>query len=138
MDMLARREHSQVELQKKLSAKGFPEEEISVVIEELATEGLQDDARFAENYTQHRTSAGFGPRRIVMELQARGISDHLIDQFVWQNDRDWSAHLEAVWQKKYGYHEKFGSKAYAAQHRFLVQRGFDSEDIHQLLQAKTS
>ena len=138
MDMLARREHSQAELQKKLTAKDFSQEEILAVIEKLAIEGLQDDARFAENYTQHRVSAGLGPHRIVMELQTRGVSDHLIDQFVWKNDRNWSAHLEAVWQKKYGYHEKFGSKAYASQHRFLVQRGFDSEAIHQLLQAETS
>ncbi len=137
MDLLARREHSRDELCKKLVSKGFSSEDIVTIADQLASEGLQDDARFAEAYVCHRVDAGFGPCRIVMELQERGVAESLIDTFVWKGAIDWRSLMETVWRRKFERAEPVGTKIYAAQVRFLMQRGFEPENIHHLLQHQT-
>jgi len=134
MDLLARREHSRQELFNKLIEKGFESEDIEAVIARLLSENLLNDLRFAETYTHYRGAAGFGPLRIAVELKERGVEKALIDQAVRQSDTDWDKQLCAAWCKKYHRQEAFGSKAYAAQLRFLSQRGFMQEAIHQLLE----
>jgi len=137
MDLLARREHSRDELFKKLVLKGYSSEEITPVVNQLREEGLQDDVRFTEIYISYRANAGFGPCRITMELQERGIDDPLIDRFMWTETLDWQSLLKTVWQGKFNEFVEFGTKDYAAQVRFLMQRGFDPERIHQLLKHQT-
>lgn len=138
MDLLARREHSREELCKKLVLKGYSSEEITPVVNQLREEGLQDDVRFTEIYISYRANAGFGPRRIRLELQERGVDEPLIDRFMWVENMDWQSLLKTVWQGKFNEFVEFGTKAYAAQQRFLMQRGFDPEDIHQLLKHQAS
>lgn len=130
MDYLARREHSSQQLFNKLIQKGFTTLEVESTIEWLQSQGLQSDQRFAEHYVFYRSQSGFGPLRVVAELKDYGIDASIIDMVVHQADIPWHLHLQAAWEKKYGHVERFGSKAYAAQLRFLLQRGFSSEAIH--------
>lgn len=134
MDLLARREHSRYELYNKLRQKGFESNEIEAALERLLSDGLLDDARFAESYVRYRAQAGFGPLRICLELRERGIEESVINDLINQPEIDWEKHLRAAWLKKYNQLEPFGSKAYAAQLRFLTQRGFAPETIHKILQ----
>ena len=136
MDLLARREHSRHELCKKLVAKGFDSDEVAQVVTELASEGLQDDTRFTEAYVRYRADAGFGPHRILMELQERGVAEILVDRFLWNRAMDWQTFLRSVWQKKFGERASFGTKEYTAQLRFLMQRGFEPDKIHDCLQER--
>ncbi|SVA61312.1 uncharacterized protein METZ01_LOCUS114166, partial [marine metagenome] len=55
--MLARREHSRVELRSKLSARGFAEELIETLLESLQDERAQSDQRFAESLLSSRLRA---------------------------------------------------------------------------------
>lgn len=66
--MLARREHSQLELTQKLTQKGFQERDIELLLEEFVQLGWQSDQRFAESYSRSRVHKGFGPVRIQYEL----------------------------------------------------------------------
>jgi hypothetical protein len=52
MDFLARREHGQAELIKKLAEKGFDRQVAEQAVNKLAAEGLQSDRRFAESFVQ--------------------------------------------------------------------------------------
>lgn len=133
MDLLARREHSRQELFNKLRNKGFSTDEIEAAIERLLSDGLLSDERFAESYVRHRAIAGFGPLRILMELKERGVDEQLIQQVVWQAGIDWDANCYAAWQKKFNQYAPFGSKEYAAQLRFLAQRGYAQELVHKVL-----
>jgi len=54
MDYLARREHSEQELTRKLTVRGFGEVLIETALAELVTDGLQSDARFAEAFVNSR------------------------------------------------------------------------------------
>ncbi len=128
-DLLARREHSQVELKRKLMAKGFENLEIENLLVTLAKEGLQSDERFAEAYVHHRVDMGFGPRRIECELLERGLSQSLIQQYLPQDNAFWQERMALVWQKKYHAKDNFNQRDYVKQACFLQQRGFESSEI---------
>ncbi|HIL93525.1 MAG TPA: regulatory protein RecX, partial [Cycloclasticus sp.] len=85
--LLARREHSQRELRQKLKAKGFDEDDIDLLLEELSEKNWQSDERFAESYSRSRLLKGFGPVRIQYELKERGVNA-VVDE-VFEHAPDW-------------------------------------------------
>lgn len=144
MDYLSRREHSRLELKKKLlsqnskdsqNPKNFSESDIDGVLQQLAAENLQSDVRFAESYVRSRKLAGFGPKRIEMELHERGVMPAVIADILNSQASEWYSQMVAVWQKKFaGSFESSGSlKNRQQQFRFLFYRGYTSEAILQLL-----
>jgi len=134
MDYLARREHSRGELASKLSAKAFDREEIDVVLDKLESDGLLSDQRFSECFVRSRAQAGFGPRRIAVELQQRKVSDaHQRDAFL-QLACDWRDILQQQWQKRRATQVLGEARSYAKQMRYFVNRGFSPDMIKQVLQ----
>lgn len=128
MDYLSRREHSRVELKRKLLQKNFLSSEIDAVLDKLSKDNLQSDDRFAQSYVRYRRQQGFGPLRIALELHERGISENVIDEYVAANSADWKQQLIIVWKKRFSGTQKNQQQ----QFRFLVQRGFAQEDIYKL------
>jgi regulatory protein len=134
--LLARREHSQAELRRKLTLRltGADPEALDDVLAQLAQEGLQSDRRFAEAYVAYRTEQGFGPLRIEAELRERGISAALIDRFLHQSDTDWWACLREFAHRRCGDDLTEGDRrAQARCYRLLLGRGFASGQIRRLL-----
>ena len=131
--MLASREHTRLELQRKLSNKDFAIEEITKVIEELAQQGLQSDKRFLESYVNMRVNRGFGPIRIKQELYERGISKDLIKQSDIFTFFDWQELLQKVRIKKFGLATVQNFQEKSKQIRYLVYKGFDLELIKNTL-----
>ena len=129
MDLLARREHSERELQAKLAVRGFAPEAVGEVLTSLKSAGMQDDARFAEAYVRGRVAKGYGPLRISRELNERGLGDELVRQVFTAMDLDWEERIRAVRQKKFGRHAPMDFREQARQSRFLQYRGFTSEQI---------
>ncbi|WPL15987.1 Regulatory protein RecX [Thiorhodovibrio winogradskyi] len=78
--LLGRREHSRLELERKLRGHDGPSPAIDLVLDELEQEGLLHEDRFVEAYVSERFDKGFGPLRIRSELQTRGIGEALIDR----------------------------------------------------------
>lgn len=78
MGLLARREHSHLELHRKLADR-FPEhvDLLDQVLVGLQQDNLQSDERFAEAFVSSRVRKGQGPHRISMELQQRGLDQPL-------------------------------------------------------------
>jgi regulatory protein len=135
---LARREHTRLELTRKLKAKDFIDSEIEEVLEALAREGLQSDERYTESYVHMRRKRGYGPLKIKLELKQRGISSDLIAAYLKFNDEIW---LETACQ---AYKKKFGSKLFdsaneqAKRMRFLQSRGFTGDIIQKTFDAQKS
>lgn len=130
LDLLARREHSRLELQQKLCAK-LPEHSdlVERVIEGLEQDQLQSDERFAEAFIASRIKKGQGPHRISMELQQRGVSSSIIDVVFDAGDFDWFQLASDVLIKKYGNKPCLDFKEQAKRRQFLHYRGFNSEQI---------
>lgn len=71
--LLARREHSRLELSLKLRQRKIESAIIETVLDEYEAEGWLDDDRFADVYARQRMDIGYGPLRILGELQQRGV-----------------------------------------------------------------
>ena len=129
---MARREHSALELKRKLRLRGYEEPAVEALLAALAREGLQNDGRFAENYIHHRLQKGFGPLRLELELKQRGISAELISQYLDRTGREWVERATAARDKRFGGKPPASFQEQARQARFLQQRGFSGDQIRQL------
>ncbi len=128
MDYLARREHSRLELQRKLQLKGFALEAIESTLTALETENLLSDQRFAEQFVHRRQAMGYGPRRVVEELKQRGVAAQLIEESVWQDTEGWKQSLQYILQKKFKQKPANWSEK-QKQYQYLWARGFIVEDL---------
>lgn len=75
--LLYMRQHSQTELKRKLRTKFREHDLIEEVIVKLAEQGLLDDARFAEHYTESLVRRHSGVNKIKAKLFEKGISREL-------------------------------------------------------------
>lgn len=130
MALLARREHSYLELQQKLRDK-FQDsiDQVEQVLCGLQQDNLQSDERFAEVFLSSRVRMGQGPQRISLELQQRGVNKFLAEATVAKSDVDWFKLAESVRTKKYGDNPCNDFKERAKRSNFLHYRGFSSEQI---------
>ena len=129
--LLARREHTRAELNRKLSPHGTPEE-IDIVLNELARANLQSDARFAESYLRSQATR-LGAARLRQTLRSKGVDSGLIETQLNHHELpDEAARARAVWTKKFAA-PPVDARAWAKQARFLQGRGFSSEVIRRLL-----
>ena len=133
MNLLARREHSRQELERKLLAKGFPSELIDDALQGLQRERLLDDARFAEAYAQMRIGKGYGPMRIRGELRERGVDEALVTEQVSTQARDWGRCAREARIKRFGEAVPREARERARQMRFLQYRGFTMDHIKRAL-----
>jgi regulatory protein len=121
--MLARREHSVSELTEKLSIKGFELKDINSAVQSLIEKNLQSDERYSEMIIRTRFNQGKGPLKIRYELHSNGISEFKIDEY------NWNLLAKEVRFKKFGNDIPTDYKDIAKQKRFLLSRGFNSENI---------
>lgn len=131
--LLSRREHSQKELLTKLMQKGFLCQEIQPILDELAENNWQSDARFAENYTRNRLKKGYGQTAIRYELAQKGIdvADTNLNDVLLSVADNWLDLLTQTYCKKYGELEPMTRQDWAKRCQFLLRRGFSSSQINQ-------
>ena len=133
LSLLARREHSTMELSRKLAARGIEETLIPPVIDRLHRDNLLSDARFAEDFVRQRMANGYGPLRIRQELHQRGIDEDTIMQNLPREEEDWIDSVATVRHKRFGTSTPKDQRDRARQIRFLMYRGFTSEHIRKVL-----
>ena len=132
MDFLARREHSEQELRRKLTARADHVDEVEVALQQLKDEGLQSDERFTEAYVHHRVNAGIGPVKIRYELRQRGIDETLAETFLQAMEEEWDDMMREQRARKYGETIPAGYSERMKQARFLQNRGFSPESVMRL------
>ena len=133
LDLLARREHSRRELDRKLRARGFAPEAIDGALTELTATGALAEARFTESYVRARVARGKGPVRIRAELAERGVAAKEGAAAVGTAEQDWHALAREVRAKRFGPTAPKDYKERARQARFLAYRGFDAAQIKSAL-----
>ncbi|WP_423823331.1 regulatory protein RecX [Salinisphaera sp. SPP-AMP-43] len=129
MDLLARREHARAELVAKLKKREHGVDDIEIVLEELAAEALQSDARYAEAAVANKARRGIGPVRIRAELTAAGVNDGDIQAALAAAEVDWDAIADAARRKRFGDVPPADFPTKAKQMRFLQRRGFDPDQL---------
>jgi regulatory protein len=157
---LATREHSRVELRRKLvrqvdkerrdearraQAAGEPLNDdataaraealvnIEALVQELTTLGLLSDARFTESRVRVR-AARFGNQRIRGELAQHRITLDASAQQALKDSESSRAH--ALWQRRFGGEVSAERTERAKQMRFLAGRGFSSDVIRLVVEGR--
>ena len=131
LGLLARREHSRVELQRKLAPHTEDAQALTELLDDFTRRGWLSDARFAEALV-HDKQAKFGTSRLAYELRQRGVEESVIrDQLAELKDSELERACQ-VWQSKFGVLPE-DAKARAKQMRFLQSRGFSFEVIGKVM-----
>jgi len=133
--LLARREHSRLELQLKLRQRHFPQALIDMVLDEYEERGWLDDQRFGDVYARSRVDRGYGPLRIVAELQQRGVR-RIPDCLQDMTEADWQRHALALRKRRFGLTDlRADPEERLRQARFLLRRGFSHDQVEHALAA---
>lgn len=131
MFYLARREHTNQELSRKLLHAGYPGDEIKAVLEELNQRGWLSSQRFAENYVMQKQSK-FGNQKLAYELRQKGVEESVIQEALAGAIETELERAGIVWQKKFVAAPNSPAET-AQQVRFLQSRGFTNETIRLML-----
>lgn len=76
--LLSVREHTRKELETKLSAKGYPKEEMKEALDRLEEENMLSERRFCESYIRSRLRKNpEGKAIIIQRLIEKGVSSTL-------------------------------------------------------------
>jgi regulatory protein len=125
--LLARREHSRLELQRKLAPHAPDPEELENLIGDLVRRGWLSEQRVVEQLV-HARRGKHGSQRIRQELLDKGIAEELVAQALPQlRDGDADA-ARALWQRKFGTLPRNMAER-AKQVRFMQSRGFALETV---------
>ncbi|TFW25498.1 recombination regulator RecX [Massilia arenosa] len=131
---LSQREHSRLELGRKLARHAEEGEDIEALLDFLEKNKWLSVERFSESLV-HRKSARFGNSRILAELQTHGVSGEALDVIKAGLSEDETARACEVWRRKFG--KVAGDPAERAkQTRFLLQRGFSQRAIRVAMQGQ--
>lgn len=129
--LLAGREHSRVELARKLAPHGTPDE-IEATLERMTELDLLSDSRFAHAWVRSH-AARFGVARLRHDLAQRGVARELIDEALdGECHEDEIERARALWRGKFGQAPR-DRREWAKQGRFLQGRGFSTSVISKLL-----
>ena len=128
---LARREHSRLELEKKLAPHAESSAELAAVLDKLEQWGFLSAVRMVEQLVHVRKSK-FGSRRIVHELREKGIPENLIAAALPNMKETEHDRAREVWRKRFKAMPA-DAKELGRQMRFLMNRGFAADVIHHVL-----
>lgn len=122
--LLTTREHSRLELGRKLRARGYPAEDVEQVLDRLEREDWLSESRLVERYVAERLDKGFGPVRIRFELREKGLPDEQIRPQLELDDAHYLELIARVHRQRFGDAPIADRNGFAKRARFLEYRGF--------------
>ena len=125
--LLARREHSRLELEYKLAPHAPDPEELGRLLDDLARRGWLSERRLVEQVI-HARRGKFGSRRIRQELLDKGVAEELVAEALPLLKASEVEAAREVWRRKFGAPPRSRNER-ARQVRFMQGRGFALETI---------
>ncbi len=128
---LAAREHSRVELERKLSSHESEPGELARVLDDLAAKGFINEARVVESVL-HRRAGRLGNGRVLQELRQKGISTEALAEAEENLRATEFERAGEVWRRKFGTSATEPAER-ARQMRFMAARGFSAEVVRRVM-----
>lgn len=128
--LLGSRDHSVMELTRKLTQREHTAEAINSALDELKSANYVNDARYAQLYAEQRVERGYGPRYIKAKLQERGIETGHIDTAINQQNLEWFEFAQNTLEKRFDNNAitSTDNRVVGKIARFLDARGFARAD----------
>ena len=130
--LLSQREHSRVELERKLAPHEEVPGELAKALDELQARDFINDGRAIESVV-HRRAGKLGAARVKQELAAKGLSGEAVAEALAQLKDTELGRAREVWRKKFGSPPQDANER-ARQTRFLITRGFATEVVRLVVQ----
>ena len=130
---LAQREHSRVELTRKLSRYCDEPEVIETLLDDLERANLLSGERFAQSLI-HRRQQRYGNLRIAQELGTHGLAAEATAAPLQALKDSELPRAQAAWARKFQ-SLPLDAAERARQARFLTQRGFSSDTVRAVLRS---
>jgi regulatory protein len=130
--LLARREHTRQELERKLSPHAGSSDELKDLMSGLKQKNQFSEERYAEARAR-QLSRKYGAARIRQDLKARGVPEELVARY--SSPEDELQRARAILERKYRTPAATREEK-AKRMRFLQSRGFSNEIIFSLLSAR--
>ena len=131
MRLLSQREHSRLELERKLAAYEEVPGTLAQALDELQAAGYLSENRVAESLV-HRRASRLGAARLRQELQAKGLARELVEETLAGLQGSELERARAVWARRYAAMPADAQER-ARQTRFLMARGFSGAVVRQVL-----
>jgi len=128
---LAGREHSRLELARKLAAHEEEPGQVERVLDDLQAKGFISEERVVASVVRQR-APGLGAARVRQELQAKGIDPERVRDAVAQLQGSELERAQSVWHKRFGA-PPVDARAWARQMRFMLARGFASGVVRRVV-----
>lgn len=128
---LSAREHSRVELVRKLRAHTEDPSEIDRVLDDLEARGWLSAERFVESVV-HRKAARYGMARIRGELNMHQLPDDTVRAALSALKDTEFRRAQDLWLRRYGQVAETPQEL-AKQMRFLAARGFSGDVVRQVV-----
>jgi regulatory protein len=128
--LLAAREYSRPELERKLQAHEEAPGQLAAVLDDLQAKDFINEARVVESVINRRAGR-FGAPRIRQELLQKGLGAERVQQAVQTLKATEFERARAVWERKYSRQgdPPADAASRARQMRFLAARGFAADVI---------
>ncbi|MBR1635296.1 MAG: regulatory protein RecX [Lachnospiraceae bacterium] len=133
LHLLEKQDRTRANLRDKLLEGGYPASVADDAIAYAESYHYIDDERYARNYVYfHKSSKS--RRRMVMDLQRRGIDRGLADRVLAEDyDTDEDSLIHSLMEKRHYDPENADQKERSKMYRYLVSRGFDSNAVCEAL-----
>jgi len=127
----ARRDHSRVELTRKLQQLGAEPDVTDALLVRLGELGLQDDDRYAGALVRSQLVRGRGLQSLRQQLRDKGLATDHPALEAETADIDWTERARSLVQRRLGSRSLTDPREQARQLRFLVYRGFSQAQAMQ-------
>jgi regulatory protein len=131
LSYLAAREHSRLEMARKLARHDDDGGAIDALLDQLESQGLLSTERFVASVL-HRRAPRLGTARLRQELRAKGVPDEAMRDSLQGLADSEEARARDVWQRRFG-SPAADQREQARQGRFLMARGFSGEIVRRIL-----
>jgi len=129
--LLAQREHSRAELERKLAKYEEEPGTLAQALDELTARDFLSEARVVQSVL-HQRAGRMGALRLKQELQQKGIGAEAIAGAMAQLKGTELDRAREVWRRRFG-EPPADAVERAKQTRFLLARGFPGEVVRRVL-----
>lgn len=132
--LLSFKDRTENEIRKKLSEKGFGEEEVEEVIVFLKEYGYVNDLRYAEKFISDAVKIKkWGHNRIVSELLMRGVDKETILLKMEDSEEDEGEIITDEIKKRFKNADFSDRRVKMRVYSYFARRGFSSSDIYKAM-----
>ncbi|MEG0937401.1 MAG: recombination regulator RecX [Comamonas sp.] len=124
LKLLSQREHSRLELQRKLAPYVEEGDDLRATLDELEKRGFISEQRVVDSVI-HSKASRFGTARLLQELRSKGLDDEMVRNASEQLRDTELERARELWCKRFGM-PPANIKEKAKQLRFMASRGFSS------------